>query len=140
DNISTITLRTLIEHPLDIPLMQWALFVIIGFFIVMLVFIHWKKDPLDLRWLILDQQHRPVFTKIAQIIALAVSTWAFVILTIKGTLSETYFLAYMAVWSGSVALETYFNRGNRAPRRAGDAEDYTPAPDCAGPYKEGEPK
>lgn len=123
-DVSTLTLRMLFERPLDIPVLQWALFLIISGFIVVMMYLQMRNDPLDLRWLILDRQHRPVFSKIAQIIALAVSTWAFVVFTLKGTLTETYFIAYMCTWSGSAALEAYISRDARRPRRRDDARDY----------------
>lgn len=123
-DVSTITLRMLLERPLDIPVLQWALFLVISSFVVVMMYLQMRDDPLDLRWLILDRQHRPAFVKIAQIIALAVSTWAFVVFTLKGTLTETYFIAYMVTWSGSAALESYISRDARKSRRRDDTEDY----------------
>lgn len=143
-DVSTITLRMLLEHPLDIPVLQWALFLVILVFVTVMMYLQMRDDPLDLRWLILDNMHKPVLVKIAQIIALSVSTWAFIVFTLKGTLTETYFIGYMAVWSGSAALDTYFSRGTRAARRSDDREDFKyGAPETSGnPYDDerGSPK
>ena len=37
-------------------------------------------------------------SKLSHIVALILSSWAFIHLTLKGTLSEWYFLTYMSVW------------------------------------------
>lgn len=122
-DVSTITLRVFLESPLDVPLLQWALFIIVAACVFTGFYLQLKDDPVDLRWLILERQNKPSLPKIAQIVALLVSTWGFVILVMKGQLTETYFMCYMTVWSGSAALETYFNRGTRATRRSDDYED-----------------
>lgn len=118
--MNDITLRQLVAHPLDIPIFPFILFVLTLSFVLVLAYLQMKRDPLDLRWLILDRPHRPSLTKIAQVVALGVSTWGFVVLTLSGHLSETYFMAYMAVWSGSAALDAYFNRGFRGAQRRTD--------------------
>lgn len=118
--MNDLTLRQVVMHPLDIPMVPFVLFFMAVMFVSTLIYMQMKHDPLDLRWLILDRPHRPSLTKIAQVVALLVSTWGFVVLTLKGTLSETYFMAYMAVWSGSAALDAYFNRGLRGSQRRTD--------------------
>lgn len=139
-DLTTITLRKLIEQPLDIPLMQWALFAVSLIIAVTLVYMHCKRDSLDLRWLVLDQQRKPSLAKIAQLVALTVSTWGFVVLTLKGQLTETYFIFFMATWSGSAAVEAYLHRGMREPRRRDDDESYRHGvPECP-PVHEGEPR
>lgn len=122
-DVSTMTLRMLIESPLDVPLLQWALFIIVIACFMTGVYLQMRDDPIDLRWLILERTNKPSLPKIGQIVALLVSTWGFVILVMKGQLTETYFMCYMTVWSGSAALETYFNRGTRATRRSDDYGD-----------------
>ncbi len=121
NDLASITLRMLFEHPLDIPLMQWGLFVLIVGFVSALVYIQMCKDHIDLRWLILERSNKPSAVKIAQLTALIVSTWGFVVLTLKGQLSEGYFVGYMVCWSGSAAVEAYYNKGSRDTRRADDA-------------------
>lgn len=37
-------------------------------------------------------------SKLAHVVALFLSSWAFIHLTLKGTLTEWYFLTYMSVW------------------------------------------
>lgn len=127
-DLSTITLRMLFEHPLDIPLLQWALFVLIVGFILTLAYVQYKNDSLDLRWLILERPHKPSAAKLAQLTALIVSTWGFIVLTMRGQLTEMYFMGYMVAWSGSAAIEAYFNKG-RTDQRKDDA-----------PMQEGETK
>lgn len=74
--------------------------------IALLIRIQLKKDKLDFRWLILDDTTKqPSIHKIGQCLALLVSTWGFVMLTMKGTLTEFYFTGYIGVWAGSVALD-----------------------------------
>lgn len=46
----------------------------------------------------LDDQGKASTSKLAYLSALTVSTWAFIHLTLKGTLTEWYFLTYMTVW------------------------------------------
>jgi hypothetical protein len=115
-----ITLRTVLIHPLDLPIYPVVLLILTLLFIAIMAYMQLKQDPLDLRWLIMDRPHRPSLTKIAQVVALAVSTWGFVVLTLSNNLSETYFMAYMTVWSGSAALDAYFNRGFRGSQRRTD--------------------
>jgi len=110
-----ITLRDLLYSPGSIPVSQLLLFATITVFLILMVYLQTRKDHLDLRYLILDKNKNPSIHKIGQMVALIVSTWGFVVLTSKGTLSEGYFFAYMATWSGSVALESYFSRNQRGP-------------------------
>lgn len=48
--------------------------------------------------LFLDKDGTASTSKLAHVIALFISSWAFVHLTLKGTLTEWYFLTYMSVW------------------------------------------
>ena len=48
--------------------------------------------------LFLDSNGHASTSKLAHVTALFVSTWAFVHLTLKGMLSEWFFMAYMAIW------------------------------------------
>ena len=128
-DVSTMTLRMFLENPLDVPLLQWTLFSILVACLITGIYLQMRDDPIDLRWLILERTNKPSLPKIGQCVALLVSTWGFVILVTKGQLTEMYFLGYMTVWSGSAALETYFNRGQRAARRSDDFGDRRDGPD-----------
>jgi hypothetical protein len=119
-NMGELTLGQILHHPMDIPMFPLVLFALAVMFVLIMIYMQLKHDPLDLRWLILDRPHRPSLTKVAQIVALAVSTWGFVVLTLSNNLSETYFMAYMTVWSGSAALDAYFNKGARGAQRRTD--------------------
>jgi uncharacterized iron-regulated membrane protein len=133
-DVTAITLRTLVEHPLDIPLLQWALFALVMVLVGVMIYLQTRNDPLDLRWLILDANRKPALGKIGQVVALIISTWAFALFTIKGTLTEFYFISYMVAWSGSAALEQYLNRGSREARRKDDPPDYVPPTGGGNPW------
>lgn len=121
---STITMRTLLERPLDIPILQWCIVILIGAFILLMVYLQTRKDHLDFRWVILDQQRKPSLPKIAQVVALLISSWGFIVQVLKGTLTEEYFLFYMGAWSGAAMFESYISRKTREPRRRDDEADY----------------
>jgi hypothetical protein len=121
-DVSTITLRMFLVHPLDIPLLQWGLFVLVIGVIGVLLYVQLCRDHLDLRWLILERPHKPSLSKIAQVVALVVSTWGFVVLVFRNNLTETYFIGYMVTWSGSAAYEAYINKGRSSERRRDDPE------------------
>jgi hypothetical protein len=98
----------------QIPVMGLMLFITLTAALVILGYMQAKRDQLDLRWLILDDKNaRPSIHKIGQVLALIVSTWGFVNLVNKGTLTEYYFTAYMGIWAGSVALNKMLD--NKAP-------------------------
>lgn len=48
--------------------------------------------------LFIDEDGKASTSKLAHLTALLISSWAFVHLTLKGTLTEWYFLTYMTVW------------------------------------------
>lgn len=48
--------------------------------------------------LFVDENGKASTSKLAHLTALFISSWAFVHLTLKGTLTEWYFLTYMTVW------------------------------------------
>src|SRR5471030_883050 len=104
------TLGQLWLHPGDVTVMEALLFLTITFVICLLGYMQVKRDSVDLRWLIYDEKKRPSIHKIGQIVALVVSSWGFIALTLKGQLTESYFTGYMVVWSGSVALDKYLSR------------------------------
>jgi len=122
-DISTITLRSFLESPLDVPLMQWALFLIVLSLIVTCVYLQMKDDSIDLRWLIMERPNKPSLSKIGQIVALLVSTWGFVVLVLKGQLTETYFVFYMGTWTGSTMIHSYLSKKYGPSRRYPDGED-----------------
>lgn len=113
----SITLRLLLEHPLDVPVFQWVLFFIVMALAFTVLLLQLKDDPLDLRYLIMDSAKKPSIPKIGQIIALVVSTYAFVIMLFKGQLSDTFFFGYMAIWSGSATVEAYLSKKSEKPKR-----------------------
>lgn len=48
--------------------------------------------------LFIDEDGKASTSKLAHLTALFISSWAFVHLTLKGVLTEWYFLTYMTVW------------------------------------------
>ena len=99
-----------LEH---LPLMGVLLFLTLTASVLILGYLQFKRDQLDLRWLILDDKSgRPSIHKIGQVLALIVSTWGFVNLVNHGTLTEIYFTTYMGVWAGSVALNKLLDKGS----------------------------
>lgn len=117
------TIGQLWANPGSISLMEMLLVIILASILFVLIYVQIKRDAIDLRWLITDDLHRPSIHKIAQLTALVVSTWGFVVLILKGTISETYYIGYMVTWSGSVALDKYLSRDRREARRDTDTTE-----------------
>jgi len=105
------TLGDLVNNIAALPIMELLLFLIIVSVIAVLAYVQFKKDTFDLRWIIRDDiTKRPSLHKLGQFVALVVSTWAFVALTIRGQLTETFFAIYMSVWAGATLLDKYASR------------------------------
>ena len=72
--------------------------------LALLVLLIWQRsdDDFDLRWMLVDTETKKVsLFKVGQMCALAVSTWAFVILVQRDRLTEWYFAGYMLTWAGA---------------------------------------
>lgn len=111
---SKLTLSQLLSSLGDIPILTLALFFTLTFSIIVLTYIQFKKDTLDLRWLILDDiSARPSIHKIGQMLALLVSTWGFVYQMLHNTFSDNYLLVYMGVWAGAGAVDKFLS--NKSP-------------------------
>ena len=75
------------------------------FFAYMLRTAQIKKDAFDLRDLLVDENTgRVSIYKLGQLIALLLSSWGFIYLTLHDKLSESYFGLYMATWAGAHVL------------------------------------
>lgn len=72
----------------------------------------WQKshDAFDLADLVTNDAGKVSLSKCAQCAALAVSTWGFVVLVQQGKLTETYFLGYMTIWSGTRLMQTFIDK------------------------------
>ena len=113
---SMATMGSLLNRFDDLSILNVLLFVTMAAAIVILGYMQFKRDQLDLRWLILDDvSGKPSIHKIGQGLALLVSTWGFVKLVLAGTLTETYFTIYMGVWAGSTALNQYLSNKAGTP-------------------------
>ncbi len=70
----------------------------------LLVLLHWQRcpDQFDLRWILVDTETQKVsLFKAGQLVALIVSTYAFVILVQRDKLTEWFFAGYMLTWAGA---------------------------------------
>lgn len=121
------TMGSLLNRFDNLPIMEFMLFLTMTFMILILGYMQFKRDQLDLRWLILDDvTAKPSIHKIGQGLALLVSTWGFVKLVLANNLTETYFTIYMGVWAGSTALNKYLSNkagGSPAPEPQEPAQD-----------------
>lgn len=59
--------------------------------------------PVSFRFLLDKDTTEPSLGRVGQFVALMVSTWGFIALTVADTLSEWYVTAYMLVWAGAQA-------------------------------------
>lgn len=62
---------------------------------------HSIKSKFSLTEAFLDHNGKTSFARIGQFSALAVSTWAFVFLTVDGKLTDWFFTSYMLAWVGN---------------------------------------
>jgi hypothetical protein len=97
--------------------MAFILLVSVIFGVGVLWFIQSRKDSYDLRYLITDDKTKqPSIHKMGELIALFVSTWMVVYLTIQGRINENYFSMYMGIWAASqVANKWVSNRPGGGP-------------------------
>lgn len=58
---------------------------------------------------------RTSLSKVGQFIALSVSSWGFVFLTLAGKLSEWYFTTYMLAWAGANVASKWINNQQKGP-------------------------
>jgi hypothetical protein len=90
-----------------ISVMEVVLFLTVSAMILLMVMMQMKKDKFDLRCLIADEKMKPSIHKIATVVSLVISSWAFVYQVLHSTLTEMYFVLYMTTWTGSMALNRY---------------------------------
>jgi hypothetical protein len=76
----------------------WLVAMIVG--LLILCYIQFKKDSLDLRYLILDDvTGKPSLSKLGQLIALVMSSWGFQYQILNDRMTEWYFGLYMSAWA-----------------------------------------
>lgn len=84
----------------SIEVMTVVLFLTIFVLIILLYRAQKYKTDFDLRDLIIDKDNgRVSLSRFGQFIALMVSTWGFITLTLNNGLTEWYYTSYMAVWA-----------------------------------------
>lgn len=77
------------------------------------------KSRFSLDEAFLDRNGKTSFARIGQFVALAVSTWGFVFLTLEGKMSEWYMTMYMGAWVlngiGHKGLEKWLDKPKEMP-------------------------
>lgn len=111
--------------------------------IVILLAILWRLNredgvSFDLQDLFIDEKGKASTSRIGVIVALLLSSWAFVHLTLNGMLTEWYAMVYMGSWvlnkGFSKYLENKYQMGSTStheepPRRKNRKSDYDEYPD-----------
>lgn len=83
-------------------LIEWLLLGMLTFALYVLYHAQNENDEFDLRHLVVDPStNKVILEKFAMFGAFIFSSWGFVALTVKGTLSEWYFIGYMAAWAAT---------------------------------------
>jgi hypothetical protein len=81
-----------------------TMFLLLFMLVIVIPIIKWHKNPsvkkVDLADIIVDNGKVSLF-KIGQVIALIISSWAFVTLVQQKSLTWEFFATYMAVWTGA---------------------------------------
>lgn len=99
----------------DTSLTEWLLIGMLTFGLFVLYHAQNADDDFDLRHLIVDPStNKVVLEKFAMFVALLFSSWGFVALTVKGMLSEWYFIGYMAAWAATRTFTGYI-QAKKAP-------------------------
>ncbi len=70
----------------------------------------------DLVDLITGDNGKVSLTKFSRACALVVSTWGFATLVQQGKLTETYFVLYMAVWTGYDVAKLWASKTGASPK------------------------
>lgn len=99
----------------NISILDLLLFLTVSAMILVMVMMQMKNDSFDLRYLISDDKKRPSLHKIAAVVSLVISSWAFVYQVLHSTLTEMYFVLYMTTWTGSMALNRYLDIKDKKP-------------------------
>lgn len=81
--------------------------------VALLVLFRWQRShpQFDLADLLIGDNGKVSLKKFGQVSALAVSTWAFVVLVQQGKLTEFYFIGYMTVWAGLQLVQAKIDKG-----------------------------
>lgn len=95
-------------------------------FIVLVVtfWLLWKAQKfakeVELVDLILGEDRKASWSKMAAIIGFVIGSWVIIYLTVHDKLTEMYFLSYFAVCVGSPVAFAMVNRGNRHDDQTGE--------------------
>lgn len=95
-----------------------GLIALVALLLINLYYAQLKKDIFDLRFLIYDAgTKQPSLHSVGQLIALLVSSWGFVYLTLHDKLSEMYFMGYMSAWAAASAVNKFLDNKNKPDDR-----------------------
>lgn len=90
------------DKEFSLDLMTLVLIVVIIVLIYLLYSAQKKPDKFDLRDLIVEKETgRVSLSRFGQFVALLVSTWGFVALTLHDKLTEWYYASYMMIWAAA---------------------------------------
>lgn len=73
------------------------------------------KSKFSLTEAFLDRNGKTSFARIGQFSALAVSTWAFIFLTLEDKLTEWYFTGFMLAWVGNSLGHKWLDKPKETP-------------------------
>lgn len=80
-----------------------------------------KEDEFDVRDLLRDSKTGKLsLNSVSQFIALVVSTWGFVYVTLNDRLSDWFFWGYMAVWTSAAVAEKFINKSKDSTSKKED--------------------
>ena len=96
-------LKTAVDFQLFITSLDYSGPILFGMMVVLIMMLYrLNKSPSTKFFydqIFLDDDGKKASTsKLSVIVALLLSSWAFIHLTLKGDLSEWYFIGYMSVW------------------------------------------
>ena len=100
--------------------------VVLASFVLVAVWLSWRTTVrrdmrFDFEDLLLDSKtSRASLFKLGQFICLALSSWAFVYLTLAGKLTEFFAGLYMAAWAGAGVLNKFADVKSQLPTKEGE--------------------
>lgn len=98
------------------------LFVILLGLVLIVVYAQFRRKDFDLINLVIDGTTKTLdLHKVGQLLALIISSWGFIYVTLNHELTEWFFTSYMVIWAGATAANTLISlRQNRNPSDGGD--------------------
>jgi hypothetical protein len=106
------------------------LFLILFGLLCIVTYAQFKRKDFDLMNLVVNPDDKTLdIHKVGQLLALLISSWGFIYVTLNNELTEWFFTAYMAIWAGATAANTLIMlRQGRRDQNGGDDCDPNAAP------------